>query len=70
MNKSRTIAAKLSGNRCLERGCVVLNQPQRVAKVWLSGIIHALRLVFDTAALLSVTTMYWFSVKRRVAEKA
>src|SRR5262245_44023297 len=42
------------GNRCPERGCVVRDQPQHFAKAWLSGIFHALRLVFDTAALLSV----------------
>ena len=54
MNKSRTIAAKLSRNRCPERGSVVLDQPQRLAKAWLSGVFHALRLVFDTAAPLSV----------------
>jgi len=54
MKKTRTIAAKLSGNRCPERGCVVLDQPQHVLKFWCSGFFHALRLVFDTATLLSV----------------
>jgi len=54
MKTTTILGAKLSANRCPERGCVVRDQPQDLAKVWLSGIFHALRLVFDTAALLSV----------------
>ena len=54
MNKSRTIAAKISHDRCAERGCVVLDQPQHIAKTVRLRILHAMRLVFDTAALLSV----------------
>src|SRR5437016_1973872 len=57
MNKSRTIAVKLSGIRCRERDCVVLSQPQHAMRFWHCGILHALRLVpllQDTAALLSV----------------
>ena|SRR5690349_3337383 len=53
MNKSPTSATKLSRNHCVERGCVVLDQPQHAAKVRCSGFLHALRLVCDTAALLS-----------------
>jgi hypothetical protein len=51
MKKPQTLAAKLSENRGQERGCLVLDQPQHLAKAWLSGIFHALRLVFDAAAL-------------------
>src|SRR6185369_15863215 len=42
-----------SSNRCRERGCVVLDQPQHAAKFRCFGFLHAVRLVFDTAALLS-----------------
>jgi hypothetical protein len=52
MKTNRTLAAKLFANPCPERGCVVLDQPQHLAEAWLSGISHALRPVFDIAALL------------------
>jgi hypothetical protein len=54
MNKSRIIAVNLSANPCPARGCVILDQPQHLAKTWLSGVFHALQLVFAAAALLSV----------------
>ncbi len=55
MNRSRTIVAKISGDRCPERGCVVLDQPQHISKTWGFRIFHALRLVCEKAALLSAT---------------
>lgn len=54
MKTTRPHGVNLSGNRCRERGCVVLDQSQQLAKTWLSGLFHALRLACDTAALLSV----------------
>jgi hypothetical protein len=53
----KPVSSKLSVNHCPERGCVVLDQPQHAVKFWCSGFFHALRLVFDTSALLLIAAL-------------